>query len=98
MKELLKTINRKNIIMYFIVKIIKLYLSIVFFTSKVELNIHEKAKNILKNKEICFLTLWHGRMIIFPKIMRRYGTFQVLTSLHNDGKYILMIDYISVGV
>jgi lysophospholipid acyltransferase (LPLAT)-like uncharacterized protein len=87
-KKLLKKIAKLEFTVYCIAKIITLYLNVVFITSKIAIEIDDEAEIILSKKKPCFITLWHGRILIIPKIMKRYGSFTVLTSTHNDGKYI----------
>ena len=77
-----------DIVVFLIAKIIQIYLEIVFFTSKVLFEIDPNTEKALVSKQVCFITLWHGRILIFPRIMKKYGSFKVLTSLHKDGKYI----------
>ncbi|WP_323733291.1 lysophospholipid acyltransferase family protein [Candidatus Bandiella euplotis] len=60
----------------------------LFLTSKIQVEIDDGAKAVLESQKTCFVALWHGRILIFPKIMQEYGFFKVLTSIHNDGKYI----------
>ena len=88
MKNFFKYLLGLDIIIFFIAKIIQVYLEIVFFTSKLIFEIDPNAEKALASKKVCFITLWHGRILIFPKIMKKYGSFKVLTSLHKDGKYI----------
>ena len=65
-----------------------MYLDLVFLTSDIKLEIDKKTIDILFSKTACFFTVWHGRIILFPKIMKKYGVFKVLTSLHKDGEYV----------
>lgn len=76
------------IIQYFIIRVVQIYLDFVFFTSYIKLKIDKKTIDILSSRTACFLTVWHGRMLIFPKIMKKYGVFNILTSLHRDGEYV----------
>ena len=61
-----------------ITKIIQIYLEFVFITSKVDTHINDKAIDILNSNEVCFLALWHGKIIVFPKIMKKFGKFNDL--------------------
>ena len=87
-KKFFKNLLKLDIVVFFIAKIIQLYLQVVFLTSKIRVEIDNATENILTSKKVYFITLWHGRILVFPKIMKRYGSFKVLTSLHNDGGYI----------
>jgi lysophospholipid acyltransferase (LPLAT)-like uncharacterized protein len=88
LKRFLKTLLNHNLSVLCITKIIQLYLEFVLLTSSIKINTNKEAINILNSNKVCFLTLWHGRIIVFPKIMQKFGKFKVLTSLHKDGKYV----------
>jgi lysophospholipid acyltransferase (LPLAT)-like uncharacterized protein len=60
----------------------------VLKTSRIVIDIDPASEIVLSSKKPCFITLWHGRILVFPKIMAKYGEFIVLTSAHNDGQYI----------
>ncbi|MFQ3307192.1 MAG: lysophospholipid acyltransferase (LPLAT)-like uncharacterized protein [Candidatus Midichloriaceae bacterium] len=87
-KSTLKVIGRSEYIISFITKILRIYIEIVFITSRIRQNIDSDSEKILKSKSPCIITLWHGRLIILPKFMKKFGSFFVLTSSHNDGNYI----------
>ena len=88
LKGFLKKLLNHDLSVLCITKIIQFYLEFVFLTSTIEINIHNEATHILNSNKVCFLTLWHGRIIVFPRIMQKFGKFKVLTSLHKDGKYV----------
>ena len=87
-KKLIKYLLGLDVIVFCITKIIQLYLEVVFLTSQIFFEVDLTTEKFLTSKQVCFITLWHGRVLIFPKIMKKYGAFKVLTSLHKDGKYI----------
>jgi lysophospholipid acyltransferase (LPLAT)-like uncharacterized protein len=87
-KKYRKKFLKLSAVIYFITKVLKLYLDVVFFTSKVQIDIDKDAEDMLLSKKVFFLTLWHGRILIFPKILAKYSNLKVLTSLHSDGRYI----------
>ena len=71
-----------------ITKIIQIYLEFVFITSKVDTHINDKAIDILNSNEVCFLTLWHGKIIVFPKIMRKFG-IKTIGNFYNIRKKLI---------
>lgn len=88
LKKSIKKLLNNNLSVLCITKIIQIYLEFVFITSKIDIHIDDKTIDIFNSNQVCFLTLWHGKIIVFPKIMRKFGKFNVLTSLHKDGKYV----------
>jgi lysophospholipid acyltransferase (LPLAT)-like uncharacterized protein len=87
-KRFFKKLSRLEFTACFIAKLIRVYVDMVLKTSRVVVDIDPASDIILSSKKPCFITLWHGRILVFPKIMAKYGEFIVLTSAHNDGQYI----------
>ena len=87
-KDIFKKIIHHHLFVLCIVRLIQFYTEFIFLTSRIEICINHKSANILRSNAVCFLTLWHGKMILFPKVMSCFGKFQVLTSLHKDGEYV----------
>ncbi len=85
---MLKKLLKSNIFIYIVSVLLKIYVYLVVWTSKVDLRIDEKAYDLIKNKTVFFATCWHGRVFIVPLITRRWGRYAAVTSDHTDGQYI----------
>ena len=74
--------------------LLKLYLYFVLVTSRVILNVSDKAAAELeKPKNAVFLSMWHGKIFTMPKLIYRMAKTSntkiiAVTSTHRDGQYV----------
>lgn len=79
---------QQNIIVYSIASIARFYCLLIWLTCKINVNISPNADIILRTKQPCIFALWHNRLLIFPKLLSKYGKFTAVISLHADGEYL----------
>jgi lysophospholipid acyltransferase (LPLAT)-like uncharacterized protein len=66
----------------------KLYVLLVWVTSRVNYQVPDSAKEILISKRSCIVSLWHAHIFIMPYFMSRYGIFNAVVSNHKDGIFL----------
>ena len=86
--NLRKKILRHAYVIKFGALFIKYYLKLVYFTSKVELEVNDRTADFLRSDNACLITIWHGKILVIPEVGSHFGVFKVLASRHRDGKYI----------
>jgi lysophospholipid acyltransferase (LPLAT)-like uncharacterized protein len=92
-KQLYKKLLGKRIIRGIGVFIIRIYIKIVFLTSKIETNNPEEFINHIQSGRAAIIVAWHGRVFILPSYFRDFfdkikfdRDVCVLSSKHNDGQ------------
>ncbi len=94
LKDIVKSILKKNCVQNIICYIIAIYMKFVFFTSKIQIiGCTEEYLNLVLNNKATFVITWHGRIFIAPMIVRtlmkkiNYKKKPcVLSSKHRDGQ------------
>jgi lysophospholipid acyltransferase (LPLAT)-like uncharacterized protein len=66
----------------------KIYVLFTWVTSRVNYQISDNAKEILKCNQPCIVSLWHAHILIMPYFMSRYGAFNAVVSNHKDGIFL----------
>jgi len=73
---------------HLMVKIIALYIRIVFVTTRKRYDVHPDSARYLKGEDNAIYSFWHGRMMLMPCMSPKNRRMQVLISLHRDGVLI----------
>lgn len=72
--------------------ILNFYVKIIFWTCKFIVTESKKAKELLDNDRLCFITLWHSRILVFPKFITNRGKkYSVVISSSTDGEFLASI-------
>ena len=87
-KRILKKITKNTIFIAVVITLIRFYVWLLFITCRIILIEDSKSKKLLINNSQCFLAMWHARLLPFPKVMRKFGYYTAIVSLHKDGHYI----------
>lgn len=88
LKTAFKNLSNHSLFINIIILLIRLYLWIIFHTCKITLKVNSDSEKILQDNTLCFLAVWHGRLLPFPKLAKRYGKYTAIVSLHKDGNFI----------
>jgi len=83
-----KRILKSRAFVILAVAIIKVYVQILFWTCRVSVRIAPESKKIIDKKQLCFLSYWHSRILLFPKYMTTLGKFSAVISAHGDGEFL----------
>lgn len=67
--------------------IAQIYIFFVFCTSKVRVRVSPESKELLE-KSVALPCLWHNRILLIPSLMKRFGSFSAVISMHKDGDFL----------
>jgi lysophospholipid acyltransferase (LPLAT)-like uncharacterized protein len=81
----LKKILKSKTVHKAVVKLIALYIRLVFITGRKTFDIHPDAQRYMKGEDNALYSFWHGRMLLMPCICPPKHHMHVLISLHRDG-------------
>ncbi|MDR0572206.1 MAG: DUF374 domain-containing protein [Rickettsiales bacterium] len=92
-KPIYKSFLTNNTVRSIVAVIIKVYIKIVFFTSKIEIHNFEPFMNHIQDNKAAIIIAWHGQVFILPAYFKHFfdkikfnRNVCVLSSKHNDGR------------
>jgi lysophospholipid acyltransferase (LPLAT)-like uncharacterized protein len=84
----LKKLLKSTILSDILAQLLRIYLAFVFITSRIEFKIEPKSLEIIRGKECCIVSMWHSRILIFPKLKSYFGQFSAVISTHQDASLV----------
>lgn len=63
------------------------YVFFVFSTSKITIRISSESQKLLE-KSVALPCLWHNRILLIPYLMKKFGSFAAVISMHKDGDFL----------
>lgn len=80
--------------------LVKFCVWFIWITSKVKINIDPESKAILSSNKPVIAALWHNRILLMPKFMKRFRPLAAVISAHRDGEFLakFLMRYNQTGI
>ena len=96
---MLKKLLNIRLVQIAIAVIVKSYISLLFLTCRINLKIPQKTEEILKERKAKLFLMWHGRMMVFAHVMKKYKPLKSVVSHHRDAASLgCLMDLYGYGV